>query len=64
MIARLRGAADTAGRREDDGSAVVIALLITVSFVFVAWLVFFRFKWLTWSIPWAVFSGFFARTCC
>jgi multidrug resistance efflux pump len=38
---------------------LVIALLLTVSFVFVAWLVFFRFKWLTWSIPWAVFSGFF-----
>jgi multidrug resistance efflux pump len=38
---------------------VVIALLITVVFVFFVWLVFFRFKWLPWSIAWAVVSAFF-----
>jgi len=38
---------------------VVIALLITVVFVFFVWLVFFHFKWLQWSIAWAVVSAFF-----
>jgi len=38
---------------------VNIALLITVVFVFLVWLVFFQLKWLQWSIPWAVVSGFF-----
>jgi len=38
---------------------VIIALLITVVFVFLVWLVFFQLKWLQWSIPWAVVSGFF-----
>jgi len=38
---------------------VVIALLITVVFVFFVWLVFFQFKLLQWSIAWAVVSGFF-----
>jgi len=36
---------------------MAIALLITVLFVFAVWLVFFRFKWLKWSIPWAIISG-------
>jgi len=35
-----------------------IALLITVLFVLFVWLVFFRFRWLRWSIPWAVLSAF------
>ena len=38
---------------------MVIALLITVVFVFFVWLVFFHFKWLQWSIAWAVVSAFF-----
>jgi multidrug resistance efflux pump len=38
---------------------MVIALLITVLFTFAVWLVFFRFKWLKWSIPWAIVSVFF-----
>src|SRR5262245_35146264 len=35
-----------------------IALLITVLFVLFVWLVFFRFQWLRWSIPWAVLPAF------
>jgi hypothetical protein len=38
---------------------MVIALLITVGFVFFVWLVFFRLKLLEWSIAWAVVSLFF-----
>ena len=38
---------------------MVIALLITIVFVFFVWLVFFRFQWLQWSIAWAVVSAFF-----
>jgi len=26
-------------------------------FAFVIWIVFFKFKWLTFSIPWAIFSS-------
>jgi multidrug resistance efflux pump len=29
------------------------------AFAFVVWIVFFKFKWLTFSIPWAIFSSFF-----
>ena len=36
-----------------------IALLMTAVFVLFVWLVFFQFKWLAWSIPWAVVSTFF-----
>ena len=36
-----------------------IALLMTAVFVLLVWLVFFQFKWLAWSIPWAVVSTFF-----
>lgn len=35
---------------------MVLALLITIVFVFFVWLVFFRFHWLQWSIAWAVVS--------
>jgi multidrug resistance efflux pump len=35
-----------------------LALLITVFFGFFVWLVFFRFKWLQWSIAWGVVSAF------
>jgi multidrug resistance efflux pump len=38
---------------------MVIALLITATFVFVVWLVFFRLKLLRWSIAWAVVSVLF-----
>jgi len=38
---------------------VFLAILLTAVFVFLIWLVFFRMKWLKWSIPWAVVSGFF-----
>ena len=37
---------------------MIIALLITVVFVFFVWLVFFRLKLLRWSIPWAIVSAF------
>ena len=37
---------------------MVIALLITVLFVFAVWLVFFRCKWLKFTIPWAIVSLF------
>ena len=37
---------------------MVIALLITVGFVFFVWLVFFRLKLLQWSIAWGVVSAF------
>jgi hypothetical protein len=37
---------------------MVLALLITVLFVFFVWLVFFQFQWLRWSIVWAVVSVF------
>jgi multidrug resistance efflux pump len=38
---------------------VVGGILITAIFCFIIWLVFFRFKWLQWSIGWAVFSSLF-----
>ena len=39
---------------------MVIVLLFTVVVSVVFWLVFFRFKWLQFSITWAVVSAFFA----
>ena len=35
--------------------ALGIGLLVGVAFV--VWLVFFKFRWLQWSIPWAIFSS-------
>jgi len=36
---------------------MILALLMTVVVVTVVWLVFFKFKWLKWSIAWAVVSS-------
>jgi hypothetical protein len=36
---------------------MILALLITVGYVFLVWLVFFRFKWIQFSITWAVVSN-------
>ena len=36
---------------------MIAGLLLTAVFCFIIWLVFFRFKWLQWSIGWAVFSS-------
>jgi multidrug resistance efflux pump len=36
---------------------VVAGLLLTAVFVFIIWLVFFWFRWLQWSIGWAVASS-------
>jgi len=38
---------------------MTLAIGLLVGFAFIAWLVFFKFRWLQWSIPWAVFSLFF-----
>jgi len=38
---------------------VVAGLLICVIYAFVVWLVFFKFRWLKFSIPWAVVSVLF-----
>ena len=38
---------------------MVLALLLTFGFLLFVWLVFFRFRWLSWSIPWAIVSLFF-----
>jgi multidrug resistance efflux pump len=38
---------------------MVIALLITATFVFIVWLVFFQLKLIRWSIAWAVMSVLF-----
>lgn len=38
---------------------MILAIILTVGFLFLVWLVFFRFKWLKFSIPWAIFSTFF-----
>jgi multidrug resistance efflux pump len=35
---------------------MVLGLAITFGFIFFVWLVFFQFKWLKWSITWAVVS--------
>ena len=37
--------------------ALGIGLLVGAGFVI--WLVFFKFHWLQWSIPWAIFSSLF-----
>jgi multidrug resistance efflux pump len=37
---------------------MVLALLITVGYVFLLWLIFFRFKLIQFSITWAVVSAF------
>lgn len=38
---------------------MLFAITLTFAFVLVAWLVFFKFKWLKFSIPWAIVSAFF-----
>lgn len=38
---------------------MLIALVITALAGFTVWLVFFRFKWLKWSIGWAIVTSFF-----
>lgn len=38
---------------------MTLALGLIVGFVFFVWLVFFKLRWLKWSIPWAVVSLFF-----
>ena len=35
---------------------MIIGLLLTIGFVLVVWLVFFKFKWLKWSVSWAFMS--------
>ena len=37
---------------------MILALAITVLLVLAVWLVFFKFKWLKWSIAWAVVVSF------
>ena len=37
---------------------MTLAIGLIVAFVFFVWLVFFKFRWLTWSIPWAIVSLF------
>jgi len=37
---------------------MTLAIGLIVAFVFFVWLVFFKFKWLTWSIPWAIVALF------
>ena len=37
---------------------MTLAIGLIVVFVFFVWLVFFKFKWLKWSIPWAIVSLF------
>ncbi len=38
---------------------MTLAIVILAAYAVVAWLVFFKLRWLRWSIPWAVFSLFF-----
>ena len=38
---------------------MTLAIGLIVAFVFFVWLVFFKLRWLKWSIPWAVVSAFF-----
>ena len=39
---------------------MLIALLITFLFLLFVYLVFFRFKWLKFSMTWGILSAFFA----
>jgi multidrug resistance efflux pump len=38
---------------------MTLAIGLIVGYALTAWLVFFKLRWLRWSIPWAVFSLFF-----
>jgi multidrug resistance efflux pump len=38
---------------------MTLALGLVAGFCFFVWLVFFKLRWLKWSIPWAVVSAFF-----
>ena len=38
---------------------MTLAIGLIVAFCFFVWLVFFKLRWLKWSIPWAVVSAFF-----
>ncbi len=38
---------------------MILALGLIFIYAMVAWLVFFKFRLLRWSIPWAIFSAFF-----
>ncbi|MGB0133214.1 HlyD family secretion protein [Dokdonella sp.] len=38
---------------------MILAIALIVIYSTVAWLVFFKYKLLRWSIPWAIFSSFF-----
>ncbi len=35
---------------------MVFGIVLTVGFILFVWLVFFKFKWLKWGIPWAIVS--------
>ena len=37
---------------------MTLAIGLIVAFVFIVWLVFFKFRWLQWSIAWAIVSLF------
>ncbi len=38
---------------------MILGLALLFGYSLIAWLVFFKFRWLEWSIPWAIFSAFF-----
>lgn len=38
---------------------MILGLAILFGYSFIAWIVFFKLRWLQWSIPWAIFSGVF-----
>ncbi len=38
---------------------MVLAIVLIVVYSLLVWLVFFKLRWLEWSIPWAFFSSFF-----
>lgn len=38
---------------------MILGLALLFGYSLIAWLVFFKFRWLQWSIPWAIFSAFF-----
>ncbi len=42
---------------------MILGLVITFVYLAIIWVVFFKFKWLKFSMAWGVVSALFGRIC-
>ncbi len=46
-------------QRLETGRAMLLGFVLLFAYGFIVWLVFFKFRWLKFTIPWGFFSTFF-----